>query len=148
MAYSINKLTKAEWKKLRNDAKVEKTVWWKGSGPSVGKKLETWQKARANAKDIKPALGDDDYVIGRNDDKIVLAAFNALYDLEKALRLVATKLKATKEGTKELDEFAKAVKELLASAEKKGTNWGKAAEAVRAKSKEDTLKNLNQAFNI
>lgn len=82
----INTMTSAEWKKMREDAGIEKTKWWKGSGPSVGSKLEAWQKARVEVKSVLKAMGQATYVYKRGDMTKMSAAFDKLVALEAAIK--------------------------------------------------------------
>lgn len=79
-------MTSAEWKKMREDAGIEKTKWWKGSGPSVGSKLEAWQKARAEVKSVLKAMKQPNYVYKRGDMTKMSAAFDKLTALEAAIK--------------------------------------------------------------
>ncbi len=96
MASFINSMTSAEWKKMREEAGIEKTKWWKGSGPSVGSKLEEWQKARLEVKTVLKAMAASNYVYKRGDMTKMSAAYDKLTALEAAIKAML-KIADTKE---------------------------------------------------
>lgn len=81
----LNTMTSDEWKRLRTDAGIEKTPWYKGVGPSVGSKLEDWQKARTEAKQLRKNVMLANYVYKKSDAAKIRKAYKCLEELKKAL---------------------------------------------------------------
>ena len=143
----INEITKEQWKAARTAANIEKTSWYKGSGPSVGSKLEAWQTARTNAKVILTKAKQANYAMGNNDDKILKTAYTALKDLSTALADMLKKVKEQKPRTPELETFQKTVQELHDQAEKKKPKWKTLSDEWKTKVNAERVKIINEIFS-
>ena len=130
----VNTMTSAEWKSMREKAGIEKTKWWKGAGPSVGSKLEAWQKARREVKAVLNEMKIPTYIYKRGDMTKMSKAFDTLNALEaaiKAMLKIADKKEIPVEKAKDFDAMKNHLNLLLVEIEGKKPKYSKALLALK-----------------
>ncbi|MCI0680886.1 MAG: hypothetical protein L0Y71_02180 [Gemmataceae bacterium] len=134
---------------MRSMAGIQKTPWWKGKGPSVGSKLEAWQKARDAAKDFRKECEKPNYVYKKKEGSKIKEAWNALIKLRDALKEMLETARSAllnDQNNQDLIDFVMEVAGLHQDAVVKLPKWNDAVKKIDALKDGARRDNLDQVF--